>query len=338
MATFNDVFERKEVKYVLNEEQYQQMIQLISSRMGQDSYGETTITSIYYDTPYRDLISKSLEKPLYKEKLRVRHYGDFGKDDCVFIELKKKFKGIVYKRRIGVSRKAAQLFLDGVPYETAIKTYPFVAHDPAEEEKIFKLNTDAHSYRSKQIANEISSFMDRYEHLTPSMAIICERAAWAPLPENLLEEPGEGMSSEGVIEGVPSLGGVQNMSAALNPNSAEGVRITFDRNIRFYDYRSQSLHGSYSGKAILEPCPLQQQYIMKPGDTVMEIKVGGSFPLWLVKALSICDAKPSSFSKYGSAYKHATYAQREPLTFIQKIAQRAVLSETQSKKSSVLSA
>ena len=68
--------------------------------MKEDAFGSYTICNIYYDTPDWRLIRASLEKPAYKEKLRVRSYGVPTETDRVFVELKKKFDGVVYKRRI----------------------------------------------------------------------------------------------------------------------------------------------------------------------------------------------------------------------------------------------
>lgn len=75
MAEFTGTFERKEVKYRLNAMQVRAIKQALSAHMAPDEYGQTSITSVYYDTPNRDMISRSLEKSAYKEKLRLRTYG-----------------------------------------------------------------------------------------------------------------------------------------------------------------------------------------------------------------------------------------------------------------------
>ena len=92
------------------------------------------ITSLYFDTPGRALIERSLDKPLYKEKLRLRRYGeaageDADEDGCVFVEIKKKYKGVVYKRRVGMSLAAARAYMGGMPYEQACACFPL--SDPA---------------------------------------------------------------------------------------------------------------------------------------------------------------------------------------------------------------
>ena len=114
MAEYTGTFERKEVKYRLNPVQVRTIKQALGAYMAPDEYGQTSITSVYYDTRNRDMISRSLEKPAYKEKLRLRTYGPRSAQAPVFVELKKKHKGIVYKRRIAVSESAAQLFMVAV--------------------------------------------------------------------------------------------------------------------------------------------------------------------------------------------------------------------------------
>ena len=93
-------FRRYEKKYFLSPRQQEQLLQRIAPYMKEDAFDSYTICNIYYDTPDWRLIRASLEKPAYKEKLRVRSYGVPTETDRVFVELKKKFDGVVYKRRI----------------------------------------------------------------------------------------------------------------------------------------------------------------------------------------------------------------------------------------------
>lgn len=93
-------FERYEKKYFLTEEQRQSLLEQLKDTVKQDEYGKTTICNVYYDTEDWELIRTSIEKPTYKEKFRVRSYGVPKDDGLVFAEIKKKCKGIVYKRRI----------------------------------------------------------------------------------------------------------------------------------------------------------------------------------------------------------------------------------------------
>lgn len=97
--TYCHVFKRYELKYLLTEEQYRQLKRLMNGYMRADHYGESDILNLYYDTPDYLLIRRSLEKPVYKEKLRVRSYGVARKESDVFVEIKKKYESVVYKRR-----------------------------------------------------------------------------------------------------------------------------------------------------------------------------------------------------------------------------------------------
>ena len=82
MTTFTDVFERKEVKYRLDARQHRAMAATLRGRMAPDAFGRTRIVSRYFDTPERALIERSLDKPLYKEKLRLRSYGSSPTTAC----------------------------------------------------------------------------------------------------------------------------------------------------------------------------------------------------------------------------------------------------------------
>ena len=100
MEPYQAVFKRKEVKYLLAEAQLFALRPALEAHMEPDDFAQSSIYNLYYDTPDFRLIRRSLEKPAYKEKLRVRSYGVPTETDRVFVELKKKFDGVVYKRRI----------------------------------------------------------------------------------------------------------------------------------------------------------------------------------------------------------------------------------------------
>ena len=106
-----EVFERIEKKYLLPEAVFRRLLPELRKHMADDVYGRYTISNIYFDTGQFDLIRASLEKPVYKEKLRLRCYGTPSEDGKVFVEIKKKYKGIVYKRRITLSLMEARRYL-----------------------------------------------------------------------------------------------------------------------------------------------------------------------------------------------------------------------------------
>lgn len=106
------IFKRVEIKYLLSEAQYQEMMKRLEPYMRIDEYGLSEINSIYYDTEGYDIVRESLEKPVYKEKLRLRVYGEVNDDSKAFLELKKKYKGVVYKRRIAMKLREAEDYLN----------------------------------------------------------------------------------------------------------------------------------------------------------------------------------------------------------------------------------
>lgn len=107
-------FERYEKKYMLTPAQLRVMLTGMKAHMVPDQYGKYTICNIYYDTPDWRLIRASLEKPVYKEKLRVRSYGVAAPEGKAFVEIKKKFDGVVYKRRITAPAPLVEPLLGGI--------------------------------------------------------------------------------------------------------------------------------------------------------------------------------------------------------------------------------
>lgn len=145
-----DVFRRRELKYLVNAEQRQALEQACRERMVPDKYGQKTICNLYYDTDDYRLIRHSLDKPVYKEKLRLRSYGQIGPGVDVFLEMKKKYKGIVYKRRVKVSQAEAFAFM--------ARTAPLP--------------------KDSQIGRELTYFRDFYQNLTPKVYLSYQRQAW----------------------------------------------------------------------------------------------------------------------------------------------------------------
>lgn len=143
-------FRRYEVKYKLTINQYEKLLKTLPNTMKLDDYGRHKISNIYFDTDDYRIIRHSLEKPKYKEKLRVRCYGNPDENSKAFVELKKKFNGVVYKRRFHTSQKEA---LDFLCYNE-------------------KCSVDT------QISREISYFKDSYENIKPRVYLSYEREAY----------------------------------------------------------------------------------------------------------------------------------------------------------------
>ncbi len=104
-------FSRIEKKYMVTDKQYRAMCTALAGYVEPDEFGAYTICNIYYDTPDYALIRASLDKPVYKEKLRLRSYGVPDDSSRVFVELKKKFDGVVYKRRVTMPLAQARNYL-----------------------------------------------------------------------------------------------------------------------------------------------------------------------------------------------------------------------------------
>lgn len=107
------LFKRKEVKYLLDETTFRVLKEELSPYLEEDDYPEYTICNLYFDTEDFDSIRTSRAKPSFKQKMRLRSYGIPDLSDGVFLELKKKFEGIVYKRRIKAPYKEMISYLDG---------------------------------------------------------------------------------------------------------------------------------------------------------------------------------------------------------------------------------
>ena len=149
---YQSVFQRYEIKYILTWEQARIIKEAISSRMTIDAYGPTTIRNIYFDTDDMRIIKTSLDQPDYKEKLRIRSYRSAGHDDPVFVELKKKYMGVVYKRRTEVISDLAMDWL--------------AAGGDAPQDS--------------QIAREITYFRDFYGCPAPKVFLSYLREAYVP--------------------------------------------------------------------------------------------------------------------------------------------------------------
>ncbi|MBO4636130.1 MAG: polyphosphate polymerase domain-containing protein [Clostridiales bacterium] len=147
---YTELFERYEMKFMLGKEQKALLIKAMDGHMRLDSYGRTTIRNIYFDTSDMRLIRTSLDKPVYKEKLRMRSYMRVGEDDMVFVEIKKKFSDVVYKRRLALPEKEAMLWL----------------------------NREIERPLDTQIAKEIDYMLGYYGDLAPACFLSYEREAY----------------------------------------------------------------------------------------------------------------------------------------------------------------
>lgn len=143
-------FKRYEKKYLLSPGRYEAFMKIAGEHLVPDAYHKSTVRSVYYDTDDFSLIRHSIEGPVYKEKLRVRSYGPADPAGTVFVELKKKYKGVVYKRRVEMPAQTAEDWLagrSGAPVKT-------------------------------QITREIDWFL-KMNPVVPKAYIACDRVSWA---------------------------------------------------------------------------------------------------------------------------------------------------------------
>ena len=219
------VFARIEKKYLIDERQASAMVDALKQRgFYMLDFGDPAVQSLYYDTPDFLLIRRSIPRPNYKEKLRLRTYGKPGTESRSFVELKKKYQGVVYKRRVQLPLNVslAGLAAGRMPEECG------------------------------QIGREIDRCNELYG-LIPQCMILYDRDAW--------------MSDQDV-----------------------DIRLTFDRRIRC---RFDHLDMTY---------PQVGELLLPEGQIIMEVKIPGVYPRWLLQLLNSVGAKRVHFSKYGTAY------------------------------------
>ena len=147
--SFQTVFQRYELKYLLTQQQKKKILQAMAPYMELDQYGRTTIRNLYFDTGNYRLARHSIEKPSYKEKLRVRSSSQADPESPVFVELKKKYRNVVYKRRIALPEKEAMEWLQGGSCSQDV-----------------------------QISREVDYFLSYYRNLAPVVFLSYEREAF----------------------------------------------------------------------------------------------------------------------------------------------------------------
>lgn len=148
--SYQAIFKRHEIKYMITLAQKEKILKAMEPYMELDQYGRTTIRNIYFDTNHYRLVRHSIEKPAYKEKLRIRSYSQVNVESPVFVELKKKYDSVVYKRRLSMSWEKAMDWICG----------------------------GSESGLQSQIAEEISYFCEYYETLRPTLFLSYEREAY----------------------------------------------------------------------------------------------------------------------------------------------------------------
>lgn len=220
---YENIFKRVEKKFLLTEEEYNELFKRIEPYLKPDKYFASTICNIYFDNKNNEVLINSIEKPIYKHKIRLRSYGIPTLEDDVFLEIKSKYKKIVGKRRIKLKLK------DFKKYQSA-KKYT----------------------GNNQIMKEVDYLFKLYD-LKPSYFVAYDRKCYVG-------------------------------------KSDEYLRITIDTNLRSRKNHLRLDYGDQGKKYFSE-----QKYIV-------EIKILGAMPLWLVRSLSELQIYSVSFSKIGNIF------------------------------------
>jgi len=153
---YQTIFRRYEFKYLLKREEKERLLDQISCLLQSDLYPQSTVRNIYFNTENDLLIRRSMEKPIYKEKLRIRSYRKASCDSTVFVELKKKYRHVVYNRRVSLAEKDAREWLCG----------------------------SGRRENPTQIEKEIDYFLNFYSSLKPSLFLSYDRVAFADSGES----------------------------------------------------------------------------------------------------------------------------------------------------------
>ena len=281
-----EIFKRVEEKWLLPRRAYLKLLPELRKHMTDDAYGKYSISNIYYDTKDFRLIQESMEKPVYKEKLRLRVYGTADENTTVFAEIKKKYKGVVYKRRIGLPLREARRWLnygmmpDFMAQETGQnqeagraqeaeqkqeagqKQVSGQAQEAGREQETRKKQEAGQeasaakkaSFTERQIFREIDYMKNRYG-LRPAAFISYDRTALAGT-----EDP--------------------------------ELRVTFDTNIRC---RTTELDLAAGNRGM---------QLLPPDTVLMEVKIPGAMPLWMAELFENITQYQQSYSKYGIYYAH----------------------------------
>lgn len=169
MENYQAVFKRKEIKYLLSREERNALLPILEAHMEPDAFAHSSISNLYYDTPDFRMVRRSLEKPMYKEKLRLRSYGTPENTSTVFPEIKKKAMGIVYKRRISLPYQEAVSFLSG---------QQIASTDTCNGMTQQIASTDMCDGTTRQILHELDWMLASYENLSPRVFLSYERDSY----------------------------------------------------------------------------------------------------------------------------------------------------------------
>lgn len=199
------IFRRIEKKYVISEEQYLALLGIIGERLIGDAHGRSTVNSLYLGTPDYRLIRASIETKnggsVYKEKLRVRSYGISSDDSGVFFEIKKKYAGVVYKRRVLMKLSECMEYIacGKKPFESQIMNeidYAMTFYGNPTPRTLLSYEREAYLAREAPDLRITFDRAVRYRSDGPAVYIKCADKVFMTLAENTENLISDGSSYE----------------------------------------------------------------------------------------------------------------------------------------------
>ncbi|PAV30485.1 VTC domain-containing protein [Virgibacillus profundi] len=151
-----EIFRRREQKYLITKEQYQELIMQIAPYMRSDKFGidgRYTVSTLYFESSDHKIYFETKNKLKYRQKLRLRVYNDTDLNSTAFFEVKQKHKKVVNKRRMLIPLHEAYRYLD-------------------EKED----SLDYYETSNPQVLKEIDYFRKLYQ-LDPEMVVSYDRHA-----------------------------------------------------------------------------------------------------------------------------------------------------------------
>ncbi len=161
-----EVFNRYELKFILDKSMAQEMIQALKGHVMLDQYGDGEgfyrIINLYYDTEDHLFFHETVNRQEFRQKLRLRAYNKVSIDTPVFLEIKKKYDGVVYKRRTMLTLQDA---------------YAFLAKGQEQQDY------SVYDASNVQILGEVA-FLKRFYSLAPKVVVSYDRQAFLGIKEN----------------------------------------------------------------------------------------------------------------------------------------------------------
>lgn len=160
-----EVFNRYELKYIVNKALYKELLQALQGHVFMDKHGDQDgyymVMNLYYDTADHLFFNETVNRQQFRQKLRLRGYNHINRDSNVFLEIKKKYRGVVYKRRTLLKLPEAYAFL---------------------ADTLSKKDYSLYDASNTQILGEVD-FLKQFYQLEPKVIVSYDRQAFQGIHE-----------------------------------------------------------------------------------------------------------------------------------------------------------